>query len=156
MPNSSFSSPSPPLSLFHLILIRFSVIVSSIAQSSSIHAMPFFFFPPFLLLLFFFLLSSLPLSLISFSRLFFNALIERNESFRSMIYRDRNIRLIHSCLLLVFVNYIHNVCMRRATVLTGHDAVIDEVNRWVRCHRSNCKRITIPRHEIYIYKSCVS
>lgn len=58
-----------------------------------------------------------------------------------------------SCLLLVvFVNYIHDVCMRRATVLTGHDAVIDEVNRWVRYHRSNCKRITIPRHEnIYIY-----
>lgn len=63
-----------------------------------------------------------------------------------------------SCLLLVvFVNYIHDVCMRRATVLTGHDAVIDEVNRWVRYHRSNCKRITIPRHEnIYIYKPCVS
>ena len=77
-------------------------------------------------------------------------------SFRSMIFRDRNIRLMHlvcSISFVVFVNYIHNVCTRRAIVLTGHDAVIDEVNRWVRCHRSNCKRITIPRHE---YSPCVS
>lgn len=69
-----------------------------------------------------------------------------------MILRDKSIwpmwplRFSPSDIINVACVYVD------CTVLT--DAVIDKVNRWVRCHRSSCKRITIPRREYNVRNVC--